>query len=96
MKKNRYPQNLYDTVRDVLSENESARNSDVKLYIIILRKFYGTTDISFINLDGDIFASIKRARQKVQENYPELGPNDITKKFRSEVEQEYLDFVRNW
>ena len=93
---NRYPQDIYSTVEKKLRGCVQARNSDVFLYKEILKDFYGTTDLSKINLDGDIFASIKRARQKIQENNPFLGPTENVKRKRLKMEQTFLDFGRNW
>lgn len=93
---NNYPQELYTKVYETLSKNEATRNSDLELYKSILNDFYGTTDLSRIYLVGDIFSSIKRCRQKIQHDNPFLGPKKEVKLMREDVEQKYLNFVRNW
>lgn len=93
---NNYPQELYETVQNILEQNIKARNSDIELYRVVLERFYGTCDLNKINLKADIFASLKRCRQKIQEKNPFLGPCDEVKEYRQEVEQTYLDFVRNY
>lgn len=94
---NYYPQDLQTTVYKVLSENRQSRNSDIELYKIILTKFYGTTDISKINLSGgDIFSSIKRCRQKIQAENPFLAADKQVKEYRNNNQEKYLNYVRNY
>ncbi|MBQ2658072.1 MAG: hypothetical protein IJF87_05835 [Erysipelotrichaceae bacterium] len=93
---NRYPQDVYATVEAFLRTCPETRDSDVALYKKVLMYFYKTTDLSEINLDGDIFSSIKRSRQKIQQINPYLGPSREVKLKRKNMENKYLDFVRNW
>lgn len=93
---NRYPQDIYETVENILANCPETRDSDIKLYKKVLMRFYRTTDLSEINLDGDIFSSIKRSRQKIQQTNPYLGPSKEIKEKRKHMKEKYLEFVRNW
>ena len=93
---NRYPQEIHKTVEDMLLIYPELRDSDIKLYKKILMRFYHTTDISKIELDGDIFTSIKRARAKIQKDNPYLRPSKEVQKKRHQMEEKFLDYARNW
>ena len=93
---NKYPQELHQTVYDMLVSDTHTRNSDIALYRKILFKFYGTCDINKINFNGDIFSSIKRCRQKIQEENPYLGPCDEVKEYRHEQQNLFETYVRNY
>lgn len=96
MKSNAYPEEIYPAVVDVLTKYPSTRNSDLKLYVHILKRFNLPLDIELLSqkLSGDIFSSIKRCRQKAQETNPFLAPDETVKDYRENMEQVMLDFVR--
>lgn len=93
---NKYPQEMHSTVLEALQKYPEFRDSDIKLYRYILNKFYGTCDLNQINLESDIFISIKRCRQKIQETNPFLSASSKVKEYRQENLDKYLDYVRNW
>lgn len=93
---NKYPQELFPTVEKIMKDYPKTRNSDIELYKIVLLKFYGTTDISKIPLTNDVFVSIKRCRQKIQETNPFLGPTKEVQFARQKVEQTFIDFARTY
>lgn len=95
-----------DLVKALLSRDEMCRNSDSYLYLKVLttiaeRKGIDLRDVTIpnflINLHGTefpLFETVRRARQKVQEHYPDLGPSDAVADFRAENELAYRDFAR--
>lgn len=95
-KMNKYPQDLHNTVEKILVDYPETRDSDIKLYKVILKKFYGTVDLSMIDFDGDIFASIKRTRAKIQKENPYVKPSKEVKRKRHQMEEKFLDYARNW
>ena len=93
---NKYPQDLHNTVEKILVDYPETRDSDIKLYKVILKKFYGTVDLSMIDFDGDIFASIKRTRAKIQKENPYVKPSKEVQRKRHQMEEKFLDYARNW
>ena len=91
---NVYPQDLMEVVEETLTNDPVTRNSDIELYKAVLMKFYGTTDIAQISLKGDIFNSLKRCRQKVQQFNPFLQPTVKTSNNRRNLQKVYEDFGR--
>jgi hypothetical protein len=90
-------------VKEVLEENEKARNSDSILYLQICymlnpsvaRLPFGEV---IARLDGyglPPFESVRRARQKLQAERPDLRPNDEVALFRAENETAYKEFATN-
>lgn len=74
------------------------RENDRKLYLAVLWKRgydLNVTIKQFFN--DDSFPStetVRRTRQKVQERYPELRPEEEVRKAREDMQGEYLDYVR--
>ena len=95
-----------ELVLALLAEDEKCRNSDSYLYLrvvtvvaerleIDLRKV--TVKEFLLNLHGTSlppFETVRRARQKVQERYPELAPNAAVAGFRQAEELKYRAFAR--
>ena len=93
-------------VKSILEKNQQARNSDSYLYLKVIEHYdkeYNTevgemSLIDFLSGMCDIpippFESVRRSRQKVQEEFPHLAACDVVQVYRAENEQEYLDFVR--
>ena len=97
---------LYETkklVKQVLVENERARNSDNELYVEICHRVNPSAmRLPFEDVIGNLaslglppFESVRRSRQKLQEQYPELRPNDEVAIFRAENETAYREFATN-
>lgn len=93
---NTYPQEIYSKVENLMKRYPETRDSDIKLYKLVLLDFYGTTDLSKIDLKADIFTSIKRTRQKIQQNNPYLRPSKKVQDFRNEREIKFKEFARLW
>jgi hypothetical protein len=97
---------LYETkelVKQVLEENERARNSDNELYVeICYRVNPSVLRLPFADVVSDLadhnlppFESVRRARQKLQAAHPELRPCDEVALFRAENEAAYEEFATN-
>jgi hypothetical protein len=97
---------LYETkalVKQVLEENEKARNSDNELYIqicLILNPLAFSVPFAEVisNLDEyglPPFETVRRARQKLQAEIPDLRPCDEVALFRAENETAYKEFATN-
>lgn len=97
---------LFETkalVKQVLEENEKARNSDNELYVEVCYRVnpYALT-VPFAEVIGNLdkyglppFESVRRSRQKLQEQCPDLRPCDDVALFRAENEMAYKEFVTN-
>lgn len=97
---------LYETkelVKQVLEENESARNSDNELYVeICYRVNPSVLRLPFADVIGGLadynlppFESVRRTRQKLQAERPDLRPCDEVALFRAENESAYQEFATN-
>lgn len=97
---------LYDTkklVKQLLEENEAARSSDTVLYTAVcleINPMAMTTPFAEVILNLDRyglppFETVRRTRQKVQEEHPELGPCDVVEIMRGENEIAYKEFAVN-
>lgn len=99
--------NLYKTkniVSIVLLENESARNDDNLLYKEVCKKIQPNIgrlcfDTVLNNMDRlkiPHFETVRRTRQKLQEENPEIyGCNIFVKKQREKKEKEFREFARS-
>lgn len=89
-------------VKTVLEENERARNSDMLLYYEVCKRINKSaleSPFAYVILRLEAlrlppFESVRRARQKVQAEYPHLSANDDVALMRAENEAEYRDFAR--
>ena len=97
---------LYETkelVKQVLEENERARNSDNELYILVCNKINPhVLYMPFCDVLRQLeehslppFESVRRARQKIQAERPDLRPCDEVALFRAENETAYQEFATN-
>ena len=97
---------LYETkelVKQVLEENEAARNSDNELYAeICYRVNPSVMRLPFEEVIRYLagyglppFESVRRARQKLQAECPDLRANDEVGLFRAENETAYKEFATN-
>lgn len=89
-------------VRSILEQCPDARNSDMRLYYEVcntLNKNVLEAPFAFVILKLDRFnlppfESVRRARQKVQAEYPWLAASDEVELFRAENEEAYREFAR--
>lgn len=86
-------------VHNALIDNEVTRTDDFLLVLEVLKN-YVTTEMSVetvlehhIELGVPSFASIVRARRKLQAKYPELI-NETAKKIRAEEEKEFKAYAK--
>lgn len=92
--------NTYKSViKELLTDYPQLRGNDRRLYIAVLWKMGFPLDVTikdFFNDDGfPNYESIRRCRQKTQEEYPELKPDKDIQEARARAEEEYLEFARN-
>ena len=96
---------ISDVVKVILTANERARNSDSFLYLRVL-EYYGclngvdvkgmTVPAFLMNMDDyglPKFETVRRARQKAQELYPELAACKRVKDGRMAIEREFRAFA---
>ena len=91
-----------ELVKKILEEKPEARNSDYILYSAICERI----DRKILNLPFDMvlslidkkkvpnFETVRRTRQKVQEEWPELKGNNKTRQARAKKEVEFIEFAR--
>ena len=88
-----------DLIKRLLTDYPQLRGNDRRLYLAVLWKLGYRLDVSikdFFNDDSyPNYESVRRCRQKTQEEYPELLPEEKIQKGREEAEKEYLSFARS-
>lgn len=98
---------LSELVHKALVKNERARNSDTYLYYIVCNeKLKGNghdiAKITFADsllrrdeLGLPLFESVRRTRQKIQHDNPELAGSREVEAFRAENEKEFREYARS-
>ena len=93
-------------VKTILEQDQRARNSDSFLYMKVIEhldKNYGshlssmTVSCFLANmgiLKAPSFETVRRTRQKLQAEFPELSANKKVTEFRAENEAAFRDFAR--
>jgi hypothetical protein len=89
-------------VKSILETIPETRSSDTLLYYevckvkneYILDEPFGGVLRIFSKLGLPPFESVRRSRQKVQEEHPELAASAEVQVFRAENEEEYREFAR--
>lgn len=93
-------------VKSILEKDKRARNSDNYLYYKIIEyvAIKNGVDINTISLPTFLlemsafgfppFETVRRTRQKVQENYPELQACEVVQIARADLEQDYRTYAR--
>lgn len=94
-------------VKHILNTDPHTRNSDSFLYLKVLEYiadqkgllFPGMTVQYFLTNLSDLpfqnSETVRRTRQKLQAEYPELSANTDVKEMRAEKEKEYLNYARS-
>lgn len=94
-------------VKEIMSTDTKARNSDSYLYLKVLdvvsvRKNFDLSNIHvkdyLLNMAEwgfPCFESVRRARQKLQREFPELSGNIKVQEARKERETVYREFARS-
>lgn len=94
-------------VMHILHTEPHTRNSDSFLYLRVLEYIadqkglmfpamtvqYFLTNLSDLPFPG--FETVRRTRQKLQRDYPDLAANATVKAMRAEKEREFLEYARS-
>ena len=86
-------------VFDVLKKFPETRSSDKELILIVYQKYYGITPLSTFNSvmkrkDLPSFESIRRARQRIQEYYPDFRAKEPVESKRIAEQEDYIEYSR--
>lgn len=99
--------NITAQVKEILEKDKQTRSSDSLLYLRVLNRYCNsvgfdtsTLSVDFFLRDMEVygfppFESVRRARQKVQQKYPELSANKAVQAMRAGKQREYLDYARS-
>lgn len=94
-------------VKAILTDIPQTRNSDSFLYLKVLQRIAGVNDIDLekisvpsflIGLSSSpfpCFESVRRSRQTLQRENPELSANEEVQEFREENEVVFREFSRS-
>ena len=106
MRRNRLT-NIKGLVKSILARDVKARNSDSYLYLKVLctiAKDRNDIDIENVTIISFLlnmqdwgfpqFESVRRARQKLQSEFPELSANNTVAIARKQNEKEYRAFAK--
>ena len=98
---------IKNLVQSILEKDEQARNNDNYLYLRVLQTISReenrphphdiTAEFFFLNMSAygfPPFESVRRTRQKVQQEHPELASCKKVEELRSENEETYREFAR--
>ena len=89
-------------VKSILETVPEARSSDMRLYYEVCNKInnhaldapFGGVILRLDKLHLPPFESVRRSRQKVQQEYPGLAASPEVEIFRAANEEEYREFAR--
>lgn len=91
---NNYSIEMKKVVEDILVKYPETRNSDIALYVKVFEKLNYPTDLKNMNFKYNIFMTLTRNRQKIQETNPFLGPTDYVKANRRKNAQRVKEWSR--
>lgn len=106
MRKRTELRNTKALVKTILEQDQRARNSDSFLYMKVIKHLdenYGSSLSSMTvacflanmgSLKAPSFETVRRTRQKLQAEFPELSANRKVTEFREENEEAFRDFAR--
>lgn len=106
MKKRTELRNTTALVKDILEQDQKARNSDSFLYFQVLKRLGKEKDLDLDYVSVTVFLlnmaewgfppfeSVRRARQKLQAEFPELSANKTVAAHRAENEEAFRQFAR--
>ena len=87
-----------EKVTELLTEYPKLRNDDKMLIAYYIKDVYGLQNLFDIALcktiKGNLFETIRRERQKVQEENPLLQPDPVVSELRSQKEQKMREMYR--
>ena len=99
-------QNTSQLVKVILEQDERARNSDNYLYLKVLQHMGACRNmqvdsmplsdflLSMADLGFPGFETVRRTRQKVQQQFPELAGSAAVGKMRTDREHGFREFAR--
>ena len=95
---------MEDVVRDILSWNPNTRDDDFiliyevyrKINPLVLKLSFGEILLCHNHFGLPSFESIRRSRQKVQQNNPNLRATENTRRVRNKNEDYYKFFNKMW
>lgn len=94
-------------VKSILTDNVRARNDDNVLYLMVLRHVSDRNNIDIQSMTVPVFLlkmkdyglpgfeTVRRSRQKVQADNPELEGTETTRRKRAKQEAVYREFARS-
>ena len=97
--------NVTQVVKEILQNNERARNSDSILYLEVLQlySFRSGKSLNMISvpyflthmddLGFPAFETVRRTRQKIQATYPELAASEKVRGYRAENEENFKAYA---
>ncbi len=106
MKKRTELKNTTALVKDILEQDQKARNSDSFLYFQVLKRLGKEKDLDLDYVSVTVFLlnmaewgfppfeSVRRARQKLQAEYPNLCASEKVAELREENEKAFREFAR--
>jgi len=92
-------------VKSILTDNVRARNDDNVLYLMVLRHVSNRNNIDIQSMTVPVFLlkmkdyglpgfeTVRRSRQKVQADNPELEGTETTRRKRAKQEAVYREFA---
>ena len=88
-------------VKEILTESEAARNSDTALYIKVCEKLNPSVlwqpflDVVVTLKENGLppFETVRRTRQKIQAEHPELAGSERVSAFREELEKDFREYA---
>lgn len=85
------------TVIEILAKDKGARNNDLRLYALFLKKKGLPTDLVELSKMGgtNILETIRRTRQKAQEVNPLLDADGPVRRKRESNRKHYKDIARD-
>ena len=89
-------------VKDILTENAETRNSDMLLYLKVCQRIMPiVTEMPFPHVlmfyktyNLPCFETVRRSRQRIQAENPELAGDEKVRRKRKEREAEFREFAR--
>lgn len=90
---------LENKVRTTLETYKGTRDDDKLLFVVVYERYYGVNiyaPFRSVMLDPKLpsFESIRRTRQKLQQNNESLRGSDRKEKIRLEAQKDFLDYAR--
>lgn len=106
MSKRKELQTVKNLVKEILEQDEKARNCDNYLYLTVLKSMgmEKSIDIDSVPVPEFLmnssewgfppFETVRRSRQFIQNKFPELSANETVQCFREENQTVFKEFAR--